>query len=211
LQNFDVKWKTISWDGSSSYMFQLLVSFFSYFFGGVLAERLLLTLLHHVFIFLFLDFCVCPLYSCKKRCVCVCVCSCKRLICLWIMQRDTFVCVCVLARDLYVFGLCKERHLCVCVFLQEICRESYKTCVNFFQSFFSFLECNKIQQLWWVGGWVGRDSHSPRLALGALFFFFWGGAKFRPLGDKKKWQCESFVFFFEKLLQSRHILRNMIQ
>ncbi len=77
--------------------------------------------------------------------------------------------------------------VCVCFFLQEICRESYKTCVNFFQSFFGFLECSKIQQLWWVGGWVGGEGFAlARVALGALFFFGGGGgAKFRHLATKK--------------------------
>jgi len=73
----------------------------------------------------------------------------------------------------------------VCFFLQEICRESYKTCVKFFQSFFR--SAAKFSNLGgWVGGWEERDSHSPRLALGALFFRFGGaGGDFATWRQKK--------------------------
>jgi len=180
-------------------MFQLLVSFFSYFFGGVLAERLLLTLLHHVFIFLFLDFCVCPLYSCKKRCVCVCVCSCKRLICLWIMQRDTFVCVCVLARDLYVFGLCKERHLCVCVCVcscKKFVERVTRLVSNFSKASSVFWSATKFSNF---GGWVGGEGFAlAKTSFRSIVYFFLGWGEISPTWRQKKMAVRILCFFFLK-------------
>lgn len=117
--------------------------FFLIFFG-VLAERLLLTLLHTVFIFLFLDFCASTL---AKRGVCVCVCSCKRLTCLWFMQRETFVCVCVCVSS------CKK-------FVERVTKlvSIFSKASSVFWSAAKFSNFGGL-----VGGWVGRDSHSPGL------------------------------------------------
>jgi hypothetical protein len=63
----------------------------------------------------------------------------------------------------------------------------------------------------WVGGWVGGEGFAlAKACFRSIVFSFWGGGGgFRHLATKKNGSANPL--FFEKLLQSRHILRNMIQ
>jgi hypothetical protein len=61
-----------------------------------------------------------------------------------------------------------------------------------------------------VGGWVGGEGLALAKACFRSIVFLFCGGEISPLGDKKK-MAVRILCYLKKLLQSRHIWRNMIQ
>jgi len=177
------------------------VFFFLFFWGGSCREIVAHTVASCLHLPLLRLLCVSSVLLQKEMCVCVCVCSCKRLICLWIMQRDTFACVCVLARDLYVFGLCKERHLCVCVCVcvcscKKFVERVTRLVSNFSKASSVFWSATKFSNF---GGWVGGEGFAlAKTSFRSIVYFFLGWGEISPTWRQKKMAVRIPLFFFLK-------------